>query len=146
MIVEIISSILVLLFMYAAISKLIDYSNFKLQLSKSPFITYFSGIIAWALPLFEILLGILLTIRKTRLIGLYISLFIMTLFSAYIYAMLHFSYHLPCSCGGILSRLDWNSHLWFNLLFVLLSLFGIHVQEKMIVAANENRISNASVA
>ncbi|MGB8194393.1 MAG: MauE/DoxX family redox-associated membrane protein, partial [Chitinophagaceae bacterium] len=84
-IVEIISSLLILLFMYAAVSKLLDYQTFKLQLNRSPFITQFAGVTAWALPAGEILVALALTFLPTRLVGLYASLFLMTMFTAYIY-------------------------------------------------------------
>lgn len=126
-IIEIISFLLISLFIYAAITKLIDYQTFKLQLAKSPFITKFANIVAWSLPIGEILVGFALTYKKTRLLGLYGSLFLMTMFSAYIYTMLHYSYYIPCSCGGILSKMDWDTHLWFNIGFVILSITGICV-------------------
>jgi hypothetical protein len=122
---EIISSLLVLLFMYAAITKLLDYSTFKLQLAQSPFITKFSGFTVWSLPSSEILVSLVLVNKKFRLLGLYASLFLMTMFTAYIYAMLHFSFYIPCSCGGIISKMDWTQHLWFNTFFVILSIVGI---------------------
>ncbi|PZR07651.1 MAG: hypothetical protein DI539_23405 [Flavobacterium psychrophilum] len=125
LVVEIISSLLILLFMYAAVSKLLDYETFKVQLSKSPFITQFAGVTAWSLPVGEILVGLALTFKKTRLVGLYASLFLMTMFTAYIWTMLHYSYYIPCSCGGILSKMDWNTHFWFNLGSVMLSIMGI---------------------
>lgn len=130
-IVEIIASLLILLFIYAAISKLLDYSTFKLQLGKSPFITSFSTTIAWALPLFEIAIGLILMVKRSRLIGLYLSLFVMTTFSAYIFFMLKYSYYIPCSCGGILSKMSWPQHLWFNIVFVLLSVIGILLEVKV---------------
>jgi uncharacterized membrane protein YphA (DoxX/SURF4 family) len=128
--IEIICFLLVLLFVYAAVSKLNDYEIFKVQLSKSPFITDYASIIAWALPIGEILIGMALTFKKTRLLGLYSSLFLMTMFTAYIYIMLHYSYYIPCSCGGILSAMSWKTHLWFNVGFVLLSILGIFAQTK----------------
>ena len=125
---EIISSLLVLLFVYAAVSKLLDYQTFKVQLGKSPFITAFAGTVAWALPLVEIFVALLLTFSRTRLQGLYASLFLMTLFSSYIYAILHYSYYVPCSCGGILSKMSWSEHLWFNVGFVGVAILGILMQ------------------
>lgn len=119
-----------MLFMYAAVSKLLDYETFKLQLSKSPFITEFAGVTAWALPIGEIMVALALTFKKTRLVGLYASLFLMTMFTAYIYAMLRFSYDIPCSCGGILSKMGWEEHLWFNIGVVILSILGIFQQAK----------------
>jgi len=125
---EIICNLIILLFIYAAVSKLLDYETFKLQLGKSPFINEFSGVAAWALPVVEVFVGLALAFSKTRLIGLYASLFLMTMFSAYIYTMLHYSYYIPCSCGGILSKMGWSTHLWFNIGFVLLSIFGIFLE------------------
>src|SRR5688572_14598696 len=130
-VVEIISSLLVLLLVYTAFSKLLDYNTFKLQLSKSPFITEFATIIAWALPSIEFLVAIALVFNRTRLLGLYASLFLMTMFAAYIYAMLNFSYYIPCSCGGVLTKMTWGQHLWFNLFFITISIIGILVQNKI---------------
>lgn len=123
--VEIIASLLIILFVYAAITKLFDYNTFRLQLGKSPFITSYAGILAWALPLGELVLVLLLVMPATRLIGLYVSLFTMTLFTAYIFMMLRFSYYVPCSCGGILSTMSWSEHLLFNTCFVAISITGI---------------------
>jgi hypothetical protein len=124
-IIEIFCFLLILLFMYAAVSKLLDYETFTIQLAKSPFISEFAEVIAWTLPVGEILVALALTSKKTRLAGLYGSLFLMSMFSAYIYAMLKYSYYLPCSCGGILSKMDWDDHLIFNIVFVIFSLAGI---------------------
>ena len=128
--IEIISSLLVLLFVYTAFSKLLDYTAFKVQLGKSPFINAFAGTVAWALPAGEFLVALALAFRKTRLSGLYASLFLMTMFTAYIYVMLQYSYYIPCSCGGVLSNLTWIQHLWFNGVFVLISVTGILLQSK----------------
>jgi hypothetical protein len=137
LIIEIISSLLILLFIYAAVSKLLDYETFKVQLSKSPFITQFAGIVSWALPIGEILVGLTLASKRTRLIGLYASLFLMTMFTTYIYTMLHYSYYIPCSCGGILSKMGWTAHLWFNVGFVMLSIAGIILMPKQYKQATE---------
>ena len=130
LIIEIISGLLILLFVYTAVSKLLDFPIFRVQLSKSPFINPYANAVAWTLPAGEILVALALTFKRTRLLGLYASLFLMTMFTAYIYTMLHYSYYIPCSCGGILSKMGWNEHLWFNAGFVLLSIIGIILQKK----------------
>ncbi|HEY2721861.1 MAG TPA: MauE/DoxX family redox-associated membrane protein, partial [Chitinophagaceae bacterium] len=53
-IVEIISVSLIVLFVYAAVSKLADYSTFKLQLSRSPFIFPIAKMVAWMIPSIEL--------------------------------------------------------------------------------------------
>jgi len=126
-IVEIISSLLVFLFVYAALSKLLDFDKFKYQLGQSPFITHISRFVVWAIPLGEIAVSIALVIKRTRTAGLYLSFFLMLLFTGYIFIMLRYSSYLPCSCGGILSAMSWQQHFVFNLVFTLLSLLGIVV-------------------
>jgi hypothetical protein len=128
--IEFISGLLILLFVYTAVSKLLDFTTFHIQLSKSPFINAYANTVAWALPAGELLVALALTFKRTRLLGLYASLFLMTMFTAYIYAMLHYSYYIPCSCGGVISKLSWTQHLWFNSGFVLLSIAGIILETK----------------
>jgi uncharacterized membrane protein YphA (DoxX/SURF4 family) len=144
-IIEIIASLLVLLFIYAALSKFFDFDEFRLQLGKSPFITNYAGAIAWILPIFEIILGLALIYKRTRLIGFYASLFLMTSFTAYIFCMLHYSYYIPCSCGGILSKMGWNAHFWFNLGFVAISITGIYLETNyQVVHSPKTRPINSS--
>jgi hypothetical protein len=111
--------------MYTAISKFLDFQNFRLQLGKSPFITQYASVIAWLLPTVEIVVVLLLAWKKFRLLGLYLSLFLMTSFTAYIYIMLNYSYYIPCSCGGVLAMMSWEQHIWFNIFFLILAIVGI---------------------
>src|SRR5688500_18099314 len=100
-VVEIISSLLVLLFAYAAISKRLTYSTFVDQLNRSPFLQYISNFTSVAIPTGELLISVALLFPKIRLLGLYASFALMLLFTSYIYIMLHYSYYIPCSCGGV---------------------------------------------
>ena len=127
-IVEIISALFVFLFIYAALSKLLEFDKFKYQLSQSPFITNISWFVVWAIPLGEILIAISLIIKRTRVAGLYLSFFLMLLFTGYIFIMLKYSSYLPCSCGGVLSRMSWKQHFVFNGAFTGLALAGILIQ------------------
>jgi len=70
LITDIISASLMLLFLYTAVSKLLNYESFKSVLIMSPFLRPFAGIIAWVLPAAEIVIVILLFFQKTRLKGL----------------------------------------------------------------------------
>lgn len=124
-IIEIISSLLIILFIYTALSKLSSYNSFTVQLSKSPFITSYAKAIAWGLPAIEILISLLLVFKRTKLIGLYASFFMMSLFTAYLIIMLNFSYHIPCSCGGVLQNLSWNEHIVFNAFFIIIAGAGV---------------------
>ncbi|HSZ33189.1 MAG TPA: MauE/DoxX family redox-associated membrane protein [Puia sp.] len=126
---DIISFLFILLFVYAASSKLFDYQNFKAQLGRSPLLARFWNWI-WIVPTVEILIALLLPFQKTKLLGLYASFSLMTMFTAYIFAILQFSEFIPCSCGGVLSKMSWTEHMWFNIVFILLALSGILLKSK----------------
>lgn len=119
--VVVVSYLFVLLFLYAAISKLLDFETFTVQLAQSPLLSAYAGVIAWAVPGLEILIAILLTVPKYRIPALYASFTLMVMFTTYIYIILNFSEFIPCSCGGVLEKLSWTQHLFFNLVFIILA-------------------------
>ncbi|MBE9601865.1 MauE/DoxX family redox-associated membrane protein [Pedobacter sp. MC2016-24] len=123
--VQTVASLYILLFLYAATSKLADFGTFQLQMRKSPFITAYAAVLAWLVPMVEIGIAVLLIFPKTILPGLFASFGLMTLFSLYIFGILHFSQEIPCNCGGIISAMSWDQHLAFNCVFLLLAIIAI---------------------
>jgi len=111
----------VFLFLYAAVSKLLDFETFTLQLAQSPLLSAYAYIIAWAVPAIEIGIALLLVIERLRLFALYAAFTLMVMFTAYIFIILNFSDFVPCSCGGVLEKLSWTQHLIFNLFFIILA-------------------------
>lgn len=128
--IEIITSLFVFLFVYAALAKLLDYEKFAVQLGQSPMLTHLAAHIAWLIPVVELLIAMFLLIPKTRLTGLYASFGLMTMFTTYIFIAFKFSAHVPCSCGGILESMGWAQHMIFNIAFMVLALGGILVYGK----------------
>jgi len=116
---------LVLLFIYAASSKLLDYDLFRFQIGKSPFLTGFATPVSIIVPAIEILIVTMLIINRWRIWGLYAALFLMILFTGYVYAILQYSDHIPCSCGGLISAMSWNQHLLFNVVITVLTIVAI---------------------
>jgi hypothetical protein len=135
--VDLVSLLLIFLFIYAAASKLLDYQKFQVQLGQSPMLTHFAGWVAWLIPGIEILISISLAFAKCRIVGLYASFSLMVMFTAYIIAITLYSEYVPCSCGGVLQHMTWNQHLVFNLLFVLLSLISILIYPRPLTLAQE---------
>jgi uncharacterized membrane protein YphA (DoxX/SURF4 family) len=125
LVLELIVALLIILWLYTGINKLLDYDETRVQMGRSPFIESIAGFTAAAIPVGELILAILLLFGKTRLLGLFGSLFLMALFTGYIYLMLRYSYDLPCSCGGVLRQLSWQEHFYFNLAFTILCILGI---------------------
>lgn len=120
----------VILFMYTAASKLLTIKSFASTLAKSPLIGSYSLIVAWAIPVIEMLISILLIIPQVKKWGLYASFFLMLTFTAYLMYMVFSGSKLPCHCGGVISEMTWQQHIWFNLGFVALAITGLVLNYK----------------
>ncbi len=118
--IEFIYFLYILLFLYAGGIKLWDYNRFVGELGKSPLITRYSEWLAWFVPSLEIAIVILLMIPRYRLRAMQAATGLMILFTLYIAVMLSLYEELPCACGGVISGLQWQGHLLFNLMFVIL--------------------------
>lgn len=127
---DFISSIVLLLMLYAALSKLSDIGHFKFVLARSPLLKPIAHIIAWVIPVSEILIAILLIVPITRTRALLYSIILLSVFTIYLTGMLLFSSDVPCSCGGVIQKLSWPQHIIFNLFFISLSISGIVLYKK----------------
>lgn len=130
LIIEIVSSLLILLFVYTGINKFLAIDSLKFVLKEYPLIGSVPDLIAWGLPITELFVAILLFIPRTRLTGLYSSLILLTGFTLYLGYMLLFTSKLPCTCGGMLQKLTWPQHFIFNIFFILLTATGIWLFKK----------------
>jgi uncharacterized membrane protein YphA (DoxX/SURF4 family) len=126
--IEITAMLYVFLFIYAAVSKLSDIDQFRVQMQQSSLLIPYAHFLVWIIPIVEICISVLLVVSATRLFAFYASFSLMIIFTTYIIIILNFSEHIPCSCGGILSALGWEQHLVLNTSFVLLGLAGIVMQ------------------
>jgi uncharacterized membrane protein YphA (DoxX/SURF4 family) len=122
---EFICLLYILLFVYAAFSKLLDFENFQVQLGQSPLLSAFASWVSWLVPIIELILALLLFFPKWRVIALFAAFSLMVMFTAYIYIILNYSSFVPCSCGGILEKMGWTEHLLFNVVFIMLATVGI---------------------
>ncbi|WP_336702911.1 MauE/DoxX family redox-associated membrane protein [Chryseobacterium indologenes] len=111
----------ILLFCYAAISKIMDFETFQVQITQSPLLNIISGLVSYGILAVELVVCGLLIFERSRILGLYASFTLMILFTFYIYIILHYSEFVPCSCGGILEKMDWNTHLLFNIICVIIA-------------------------
>lgn len=124
-VVAIISYFFILLFCYASISKIIDFENFRLQMSESPLLSSYARFTSYAVIITELIIAGLLCYQKTRNTGMIGSFILMLIFTGYIALILSVKDNLPCSCGGILEKMSWNQHLYFNMGCVVLSLIAL---------------------
>ena len=137
-IIEIISSLLILLFLYASVSKWLAFKTFIGEMNNQPFPNWMTPYLVWSIPILEVLIAIGLIFEKTRVPAFYASLVLMMAFTIYTVAiLLHTFKYIPCSCGGVIRKLTWPQHLFFNLFFVGISLLGIWLKKRDPVHAEE---------
>ena len=126
-IIEMLNALLILLFVYAGVSKLLDYTLFKNMLRLPPW--YFpatvAGHIAWLLPVGLLSIAIMLLIPSLRLKGLWLSLLALLAFTTAIALLFLSGASLPCSCNGVFAAMSWEWHALFNIVFILLTTITI---------------------
>jgi len=115
------------LFLYTAYAKITDHGRFLNGLYHVKIISHFALYISWLVPLAEILVAILLIVPRTVKWGLYSFLGLVILFTVYILSMLLWADKLPCHCGGVIEKLSWTQHIWFNLAFIALAIFALRL-------------------
>lgn len=138
--VEAAAALFIFLFVYTAISKIDGHDLFAVTLRESPPLKEFSEPVAWLVPAMELLLATLLFIPKTRLYGLLFTGLFMLLLTLYVAAMIMGVEKLPCSCGGIISKLSWKEHLVLNASLTAIAFAGwkLEKQNKHIVATSRD--------
>jgi putative oxidoreductase len=123
-------ALLVLLFVYASVSKLADVAAFRGQLHNQNLPGWMAEILLYTLIPIELFTAGLLAFAKSERAGLWCSVALLSVFSGYmVLVLLHFRDRVPCSCGGILTGMSWGTHLAFNVFFLLLALAALAFPE-----------------
>lgn len=137
-VIEIIAALLVLLFLYASISKLLGFSLFVDEMNNQPFPNWMTPYLVVLIPGSEVLIALALLFDRSRMIGFYASFALLFLFTLYAALVLFnvFDY-VPCTCGGMIKKLDWPQHLLFTATFLILSIIAIALNRKRIAAVPE---------
>lgn len=137
------AAIMIMLFLYTAISKLLDIEEFRRQLSNQELPSWSKDTLLWLIPGSEMLVSLLLAISSTRLKGFYGAAVLMFFFTGYMgLVVIGFFDRVPCSCGGVLKGMDFGTHLLFNAFFLALAVLGIvlfHSQNKSAVTKDSNQ-------
>jgi uncharacterized membrane protein YphA (DoxX/SURF4 family) len=127
-VLEIICFLLILLFVYTAVSKFINFDNFRnFVVTQTPLSRPIAGFMAIAIPATELIASCLLLIPRFRKTGLYTSFVLMAVFTGYVVYALYFSPKVPCACGGIIRQMSWREHLLFNSVFTIAAFIAIRL-------------------
>jgi hypothetical protein len=102
----------------------------KIVMPQYPILQHFPNFAAWSVPIVELLVVVLLFFPRTKLLGLYASLGLMTAFTLYLAYMLSNVTKMPCTCGGMLQAMTWPQHIIFNIFFIVLAITAIILKRK----------------
>ncbi|SEA97900.1 hypothetical protein SAMN05660909_04485 [Chitinophaga terrae (ex Kim and Jung 2007)] len=107
--------------------KLMNFPITRLQMSESPWslVSNNAYFFAWAVPLTEMIICLMLLWLPIRKWGFITSFILFSAFTIYIGVLMVFVPHLPCSCGAIMAELSWWQHLGINIVFLILSFWGV---------------------
>lgn len=124
--------LLALLFLFTATNKILDWHHFIRQMNNQVFSKPLSAVLIVAVPFLEFLAVFLLMRVKTRMLGLRLSLVLMTAFTMYIgLIILQVFPRVPCSCAGVFNQMSWHQHFLFNIAFTTLAAAGIFIKVKL---------------
>lgn len=143
---EVLICLLMLLFVYAGSSKLLDIKSFSTGMRMQPFPLWLNTLLTYTLPVAEIMIALGLGFGKTRIAALYAYTVLMLCFTGYTGLVIAgFFKTTPCGCGGIISGLSWGWHFIINLIFFTLTCIAIRLQYKSKIVMHNQGVSQKPV-
>lgn len=133
---------LIILFMYACVTKLLERDLFYLNLLNSPILTIeksWVAIASWLIPFMELFVVFLLVYPKTKVKGLYSSIGLLSLYTLYILTLLFIAPYRPCACGGIIDSFTWEQQLWFTLGCLSIAVLTLYLKKHVSNEIYKNR-------
>lgn len=134
LVLKIISFYFIFLFVYTGFSKLMDNQSLFTALINAPLFLQisFAAFLSWVVPITEILLAMILSIKKTNRYGWTGTIILLSIFTLYTGWIVLVSPYAPCTCGGLMSLLSWKQHLFFNLSSLALAIWAYRLNTKQI--------------
>lgn len=119
------STLLLALWVSSALHKLMHFDTFRADILRQPFSDGLGQVLVYSLPVVEVAVVFLLISGRCRWVGYGLSSLLMAAFTTYVgLAWIGAWTKLPCGCGKLIAWMSWGQHFWFNLFFLLISVFG----------------------
>jgi putative oxidoreductase len=129
-------AMLIFLFVYTALSKLLDVDTFRNALNNQPFANQLTAFLLVFIPAYELIAVLTLILTNKGSLGFIVSGLMMLIFTIYAAAVyFNFFPYVPCSCGGVLAKLSWETHLLLNLFFLLICVWGYFLTKRRLILA-----------
>lgn len=125
LIAETIIFLLLLMWAYTFVSKLIDFDTFERQINGAYLLSALGSALPYVLQILHLSIVVLLIKKSWRKMGLITSLFILLIYTAYLVYILKFAPSIPCSCISLFRGLKWDDQFWLNLAVLTLNIIGL---------------------
>lgn len=122
----IISTILILIFSYTGLDKLIRWNASWGAFHNQTFPPELADVLAYVVPISELVIALLLLFTATRWWGLLAGTLLLSVFTTYVGLIWVGAFpRVPCNCAGILESLGWAEHFVLNLLLIGIAVYGL---------------------
>ena len=123
-------TLLILLWTYTGLDKLIQFEASRKAFHNQTFPSELAEVLAFVIPVSELLLALLLLFSITRWWGYLGSILLLTVFTTYVGLIWVGAFpRVPCNCAGILESLGWAEHFFLNLGFFMVAVWGLRSLE-----------------
>lgn len=124
-VVQVITYMLLCLWIVVASRKLFDYSAFRQAMLDQPFEDKYGIVLSYLLPVIQLGTGLLFIFEKTKRYGFLLTILLMIAFSWYIVLVLKRTWgFIPCYCT-LEFPADWKGHLWINGIIAVFAITGL---------------------
>ncbi|MEP0711876.1 MauE/DoxX family redox-associated membrane protein [Algoriphagus sp.] len=121
------SLLLALLWTYTGLDKLLRWEASRKAFHNQTFPAEVAEVLAYAVPIVELLITLLLLFSVSRWWGYLSSILLLTVFTTYVGLIWVGAFpRVPCNCAGILESLGWAEHFMLNLLMLAMGIYGLH--------------------
>jgi hypothetical protein len=131
MVVEILSYLFIVLFVYAALRKFLDLAMFSKELTRLRFLKQSSKGIIITISTIEIIVAILLAITRTRLLGLFCTFSLFVLYTIYLLFLLEYTKVIPPHFGEIIDYVTLPEYLFGNIILSYLGFITLNIQLRL---------------
>ena len=124
------SILLILVWTYTGLDKLLRWEASRKAFHNQTFPAELAEVLAYAVPITELLIALLLLFSVSRWWGYLSSILLLTVFTTYLGLIWVGAFpRVPCNCAGILESMGWEAHLWMNLGLIGLAVWGLVVND-----------------
>ncbi|WP_057936222.1 MauE/DoxX family redox-associated membrane protein [Algoriphagus resistens] len=119
--------ILIIIWTYTSMDKLVRFTDSRNAFHNQTFPAELAEVLAYAVPIIELLIAGLLLFSVTRWWGFLSSILLLSVFTSYVGLIWVGAFpRVPCNCAGIIDSMGWEAHFIMNLLLIALGIYGLH--------------------